>query len=187
MIGNSSIKSFVSYIQANEFIVTFTRKSSMKFSYKKVLFILFLTINCMHAAQAEGLPVVNDFTIEAKEAQKKQIPILVLFMSDSCHYCEIVLQDFLLPMQRDPEYQNKVILRQIENSSGDTLIDFEGNKTTYSKFSRKNNVWGVPHVMLFDSHGQVLTSIVGLLTVDFYYAYLENAINESLEKIQAGK
>jgi hypothetical protein len=41
-------------------------------------------------------------------------------------------------------------------------------------------------VILFDSHGQVLTSIVGLLTVDFYYAYLENAINESLEKIKAG-
>jgi hypothetical protein len=38
--------------------------------------------------------------------------------------------------------------------------------------------------MLFDSNGRVLTSIVGLLTVDFYYAYLVNAIDDSLEKIK---
>ena len=129
--------------------------------------------------------VIKDFRIEARESQEKQVPILVLFMSDTCPYCEIVLQYFLLPMQRDPELKNKVMLRQIETSSNDTLIDFDGTSTTYHKFSRKHKVWGVPNVMLFDSQGHVLTSIVGLLTVDFYYAYLERAIDESLAKIKA--
>ena len=110
---------------------------------------------------------------------------MVLFMSETCPYCEKVLQDFLLPMQRDPDFKNKVILRQIESSSGERLIDFDGTATTYNNFSRKHKVWGVPNVMLFDSNGKVLTSIVGLLTVDYYYAYLVNAIDESLEKIKA--
>ena len=92
----------------------------------------------------------------------------------------------MLPMQRDPEYNDKVILRQIESGSGDALVDFDGKTTTYSRFSGRHKVWGVPNVMLFDSNGQVLTSIEGLLTVDFYYAFLVDAINESLEKTKAG-
>ena len=158
----------------------------MKLLLKKALFIFILAnANWMPITQAAGLPVVTDFTIEAKEAQAKQVPILILFMSDSCHYCETVLNDFLLPMQRDPAFDNKVILRQIETSSKDKLIDFNGKTTNHRSFSSKNDALLVPTVILFDSHGQVLASIVGLLTVDFYYAYLENAINESLEKIKA--
>ncbi len=149
------------------------------------LTFILTTASWMPSAQAAGLPTVTDFTVEAKEAEKKQVPILVLFRSDTCHYCETVLNDFLLPMQRDPTYDNKVILRQIETSSRDQLIDFNGVITSHSAFSSKNEVWAVPVVTLFDSHGQVLTSIVGLLTVDFYNAFLENAINESLEHIKA--
>jgi thioredoxin-related protein len=108
-------------------------------------------------------------------------------MGESCSYCETVLDDFLLPMQRDPEYKDKVILRQIESSSGDTLVDFDGKTITYSGFSGKHNVSVVPNVMLFDGNGQVLTYIEGLLTVDFYYGFIVEAINESLEKMKAGK
>ena len=154
----------------------------------KHAFLIFIlaTANWMPMAQAAGLPVVTDFTFEAKEAQEKQVPILVLFMSDSCHYCETVLNDFLLPMQHDPAFNNKIILRQIDTGSKDPLIDFNGKTTNHRSFSSRNDALLTPTVILFDSHGQVLTSIVGLLTVDFYYTYLENAISESLEKIKAG-
>jgi len=161
----------------------------MKLLFKQILaiFSLVAAINCGSIAQAAGLPVVKDFTVEAKDAHKRQVPILVLFMSESCSYCETVLEEFLLPMQRDPEYTDKVILRQIESSSRDELIDFDGKVTTYSRFSGRHKVSGVPNVMLFDSDGQVLTFIEGLLTVDFYYGFLVDAIDESLAKIKAAK
>jgi hypothetical protein len=38
---------------------------------------------------------------------------------------------------------------------------------------------------LFNRRGQVLTTIVGLLTEDFYLAYLDNAISDSQAKIKA--
>jgi thioredoxin-related protein len=146
----------------------------------------FLVIDCGLSlkAHAAGLPAVKDFRIEAKDAQSRQVPILVLFMSDSCPYCEIVLEDFLLPMQRDPAFKDKVILRQIETSSHAKMIDFDGNITTQNGFASKRKVMGVPQVYLFDSNGKVLTSIVGLLTQDFYYAYLDDAINSSLARIR---
>ena len=158
----------------------------MKQTITMALFILLgSAASWVPTAQAEGLPVVRDFTVEAKESMKKQAPILVLFMSKTCTYCEIVLQDFLLPMQRDPEYKNKVILRQIEISSKDQLIEFNGNLTTQTAFASKHKAWAVPTVVLFDSQGHVLTQIVGLLTLDFYQAYLDIAINESQAKIKA--
>lgn len=158
----------------------------MKQTINFALQILVLCISGFaSAAQADKLPSVQDFTADAKESTNKQAPILVLFMSNTCHYCEIVLQDFLLPMQRDPAFNNKVILRQIEISSKAKLIDFDGKVTTQSSFASAHKVWAVPTVMLFDSKGQVLTSIVGLLTVDFYYAYLDDAVNESRAKIKA--
>lgn len=163
-------------------------QTNMKFSFKRYLIALVLlaTISFWSISQAAGLIVPKDLTVESSDAKRRQVPILVLFMSESCEYCETVLKQFLLPMQRDPEYDDKVILRQIESSSGDALIDFDGKATTYRRFSSRHKVWGTPHVMLFDSNGQVLTSIEGLLTVDFYYAFLVNAIEESLEKIKGG-
>jgi thioredoxin-related protein len=154
--------------------------------HTKSVFNSLLFISSLFGTQAlaDSLPEVQDFRIEAKAAKTAQVPILVLFMSDSCHFCEIVLEDFLLPMQRDPAYRNKVILRQIETSSQAHLVDFDGKPTTQSAFAAKHKIWGVPQVFLFDSNGNVLTTLVGLLTVDFYYAYLDDAINNSLAKIR---
>ncbi len=151
------------------------------------LFLIITTLILNPLARAAELPSVKDFTVEAKESHAKQKPILVLFMSHSCPFCKTVLQDYLLPMQRDPAFKDRVILRQIDISSKDTLIDFDGNITSHSAFSAKHQIWGVPHIKLFDSHGQVLTSIEGLLNVYYYYAYLETAIDESQAKIKAAR
>lgn len=160
----------------------------MKITFKPTFLLLLLSLaNWMPFAHAEGLQVVKDFTVEARESREKQAPIMVLFMSNSCSYCETALNDFLLPMQRDPEYGNRVILRQIETDSKDKLVDFKGKTTTHRAFSSKHLEWGVPTVVLFDSQGNELTSIVGLMTVDFYLAYLDAAISESQAKIKAAE
>lgn len=153
---------------------------------KPALLMLLATLFWPTSSQAGSLPVVRDFTQEAKESASKQAPIMVLFMSRSCTYCEVVLNDFLLPMQRDSSYDNKVILRQIETYSKDKLIDFNGKETTLNAFAASHKVWAVPTVLVFDSKGKVMSSIVGLLTVDFYLAYLDIAINDAQDKIKAG-
>ncbi len=130
------------------------------------------------------LPEVTDFRSLAKEARQKQIPIVVLFMSESCHFCEVVLSDFLVPMYMDPEYDNKVILRQVEITSHDLLIDFDGSMTTHSKYASRLQVWGVPQVYFFDSHGHILNKIAGLLTQDYYGVYLDEAIDAAIAQIR---
>jgi len=138
------------------------------------------------AASAEGLPYVKDFTVEGKAARARQLPILVLFMSPQCHYCERVLQEFLLPMTRNADYKTKVIMRQIDIGSNAKLRDFNGVMTTQRQFAKARQIQLVPTVKLFDGQGNELTEpIVGLLTVDFYGGYLDNAIDDALARIKA--
>jgi thioredoxin-related protein len=137
------------------------------------------------AAQSDGLTPVLDFRDEAKESKQKKAPILVLFMSPYCPYCETALNNFLLPMQRNPEYQNKVILRQLDIYNKDKLIDFRGNTTTPLGFANQAKVWAVPTVILFDSEGRELKNLTGLLTVDYYRFYLDEAIEQAIATIKA--
>lgn len=140
----------------------------------------------MPATQAaDGLPPVKDFRIEAKESSSKQAPVLVLFMTPSCPYCKHALKEYLLPMQRNPDYDSKVILRQVDISSNKKLLDFNGKNSTQKKFAQNRNIMAVPTVVFFDNKGQELSRIEGLLNADFYQASLDNSINESQEKIKA--
>lgn len=145
---------------------------------------LLVSAPALYASTPHYLPEVTDFRQLASEARQKQIPIVVLFMSESCHFCEIVLSDFLIPMYMDPEYDNKVILRQVEITSQDLLIDFDGKMTTHGKFASKLQVWGVPQVYFFDSRGHILHKIAGLLTPDYYGVYLDEAIDNAIASIR---
>jgi len=139
------------------------------------------------AAGSGELPYATDLTREAETSQLRQIPILILFTVPKCAYCERVRQEFLLPMQRNPEYAGKVIMRQVDMRSRDKLIDFTGRATTHAQFSRHHKIALTPTIKLFDAAGNSLTEpLVGLSTPDFYGAYLDRAIDEALAKIRGG-
>jgi thioredoxin-related protein len=134
------------------------------------------------------IPTVRDLTLDARTAQTRQVPILVLFMSPDCSYCERVLQEFLLPMQRNAEYRSKVVMRQVDIGSDDNLRDFSGATTTQATFAGRNKVQMVPTIKLFDAQGRELTQpLVGLSTPDFYGGYLDQAIDDALAKVRAEK
>lgn len=138
------------------------------------------------AAPVEEIPVTTDLTREAALSQSGQIPILILFTAPKCPYCERVKQEFLLPVLRNPEYENKVIIRQIEYLDRSRLVSFSGKAITPAQFSQQQKVRLTPTIKLFDAEGHVLTEpLVGLTTPDYYGAYLDRAIDEALAKIRA--
>jgi thioredoxin-related protein len=138
------------------------------------------------AGPVDEIPVTADLTLEAAVSRSKQLPILILFTAQKCPYCERVKQEFLLPMQRNPEYADKVIMRQIEYQDRSRLVDFSGKATTAAQFSKQQKVRLTPTIKLFDAEGRSLTEpLVGLTTPDYYGYYLDRAIDEALEKIRA--
>jgi hypothetical protein len=97
-----------------------------------------------------------------------------------------VLNEFLIPMSRNADYQSKLVFRRVETFSARELKDFQGRKMSHGKFAGKSGVRMVPSVMVLDGEGRRLAKpLVGLTTVDYYGYYLDLAINQGLEKARA--
>lgn len=137
------------------------------------------------ALAEEGVPYARDFQKDAQSARDKNGVVLVIFSGAFCSYCETVLNEFLIPMSRNADYQSKLVIRKVETSSTLELKDFQGHKTPHRKFAGQSGVRMVPTVMVFDSEGRQLAKpVVGLTTVDYYGYYLDQAINQGLEKVR---
>jgi thioredoxin-related protein len=139
------------------------------------------------AVERGYLPMAEDLARVAKEAKAKELPILVLFSSAGCHYCAQVRKEFLIPMTRNAEYDNKVIMREVEAGSDMRLVDFDGKVTTHAEFASRYRVTMTPTVKLLDGQGrEVAVPLVGMIIPDYYGGYLDQAIDTALAKIRTG-
>lgn len=135
------------------------------------------------AAPAGSLVHATDLQADSKAAAQRKVPVLVLFSSPTCPYCERVKQDYLIAMHKDPAYRRRVIIREVTVGADTPLVDFDGSRTTEGAFALAHKVYMVPTVQVFDARGNAAGEpIVGLLIADFYFGYLENAIDAGLRK-----
>lgn len=131
---------------------------------------------------------MRDFTLEARTAQARKVPILVMFGRRNCAFCDQVLNEFLVPMQHNTEYDTKVIMRRIDIGSSARLRLFSGKNTTHAHFAKENNIFLTPTIKLFDAEGNELTEpLIGLTTPDYYGGFLDQRIDEALAKVRAAK
>jgi thioredoxin-related protein len=140
---------------------------------------------CGPASAANGLIHAKNLQADAQLAAKRKVPILVVFTSPGCHYCERVKNEYLRSMNTDPAYRSKVIIREITMGDTTPLTDFNGTPTTEGAFAAAHKVFMVPTVMVFDTHGdETSEAIVGLLSPDFYFGYLLSAIETGMDKVR---
>lgn len=137
------------------------------------------------ARAADGLVHATDFQADARTAAKRRVPILVVFTSPHCPYCERVKHDYLIPMYKDPAYRSRVVIREVTLGATDPLTGFDGASTTEGAFAAAHKVFMVPTVQVFDTQGNGIgDAIVGLLIPDYYFGYLENAIDAGVSKVR---
>lgn len=138
------------------------------------------------ALAGEGVPAARDLQQDAAEARARGAAVLVVFVGDRCPYCDLALNEVLIPTSRNPDYQRKLVMRRIETRSGQSLRDFDGKRITQGEFAKRHGIFLVPTVMLFDHRGQPLTKpMVGITTVDHYGYELDLAIEEALARIES--
>ncbi|HUX29372.1 MAG TPA: thioredoxin fold domain-containing protein [Thiobacillus sp.] len=137
------------------------------------------------AGAASGLIHAKNFQADAHAAAKRRVPILVVFTSPVCSYCDRAKREYLVPMHKDPAYRSRVIIREVTMGATTPLIGFDGAPTTEGAFAAAHKVFMVPTVMVFDTHGVAASeAIVGLLIADYYFGYLEAAIDEGMRKVR---
>ena len=151
-----------------------------------VIILAWFTATGAGAQDKAEIPPVRNFTLEAANARSKNVPILVLFSRHNCAFCTQVLQEFLLPMRRNAEYESKVVMRQIDVGSSAPLVAFSGKTTTHARFAREHRIKLTPTIKLFDAEGRELTEpLIGLTTPDYYGGFLDQRIDAALAKVRS--
>lgn len=126
-----------------------------------------------------------DLTVDSREANKKQVPVLLFFSMKHCPFCVEVEEDYLKPMLRNAEYENKVIIRKVRIDGDGSVRDFAGKKYDVEDFGDKYNISMVPTLVLVNAKGkQTAPRIVGIANAHYYSGELDQAIDASILKIR---
>ena len=129
----------------------------------------------------EGADLVQD----GDEAAEKQVPVLMFFSMNHCPFCIEVEEDYLKPMLRNSEYDNKVIIRKIRIDGTGVVRDFNGKEFDVEEFGDEYNVSMVPTLVLVDAKGKRLSpAIIGIANKHYYSGELDDAIDASIQKIR---
>jgi len=144
------------------------------------------------SAGATGMPPVHrrvelvratDLAADAAASRRDRLPILLFFDRDECPYCEQALREYLVPFSRE-EWKGKAVFRQVGIDRRDPVVDFAGVRTTHQALAERYGVFLSPTVLIVDAKGNRLAEpIVGLLTVDFYGAYIDSALKSARAKL----
>ena len=104
--------------------------------------------------------------------------------AEDCAYCRKLEQLFLLPMQRNAEYGEKILLRMVSLSDFDSLIDFNGRSITTNEFAAQYDVSLTPTLVFLNANGvEMSEKLVGIWSEDFYGGFIDNRIDEAREKL----
>ena len=159
------------------------------------LFLLALGFNSAlgnNTVQADNsrpeLLSISDARQEAKLSEQQHLPILIMFGTESCPFCHLLKEDFLIPMIISGDYTDKVILRQLYITDGKDIIDFSGRKISAKAFAQRYKVRLFPTTVLVDHWGQPLVkNIVGVTTPSLFGGTLDDAIDEALAVVRGAR
>ena len=134
-------------------------------------------------AKDTALPVPASLPAAAGIAALKKEPLVLLVSLPGCPYCELVRRNYLLPAQRD----GSVHAWQLNISDRTTpLTGFDGKVTTAAAQVAIWKAGFTPTVLFLGPAGQDLAErLVGLASVDFYGAYLDERLAEARRAVRA--
>lgn len=128
-----------------------------------------------------GTPPAIDLHADAQFAARMSHAVLIVFVSDRCTYCEIALNEFLIPMSGNSDYSNRIIMRRIVTNQDLPMRDFRGDLTTHRTFAKRLNVRMTPVIQMFDTRGLLLGKpLVGVTTLDYYGDFIDKTIDHAI-------
>jgi thioredoxin-related protein len=117
-------------------------------------------------------------------AQEKNLPLLILFSMKHCPFCKRIKSDFLVPMLISGDYEDKVIIRELDIDRSSDIIGLSGNTIKSIEFTRKMNISVFPTMIFIDYKGKQLTEkIIGLNTPSLFGGRIDDAIDEANKKL----
>jgi len=153
---------------------------------KSLLLVLLSTLVTGGPAAADSVAMiqVTDLRDEASMARDNNLILVLEFSSDYCGYCRKLEDLFLVPMQRNAEYDAKILIRSVSLDSFETLVDFDGRSLSTAEFASRYEVSLTPTLLFLNAEGKELSEkLVGIWSEDFYGGFIDSRIDEARERL----
>ena len=144
--------------------------------------LLIVLAGAGYAARDENVKMisVSDLRDEARIAREGNLVLVLEFSSEYCGYCRKLEAMFLLPMQRNADYDEKVLIRSVSLDSYESVTDFDGNFMSTREFAANYGVSLTPTLLFLDGDGVELSEkLVGIWSEDYFGVFIDNRIEEA--------
>ncbi len=111
--------------------------------------ILLIAFAAPVAGDSVSMIPASDLREEARMAREKNLVLVLEFSSQYCGFCRRLEELFLVPMQRNADYDRKVIIRKVSLDMYETLVDFDGREKPTSEFASRYGFSLISSPLLF--------------------------------------
>ena len=127
---------------------------------------------------------VSDLRQEAEVMRTDKLLLVLEFATEDCPYCHKLEKLFLLPMQRNADYDDKILIRSISLDDGQTVIDFEGRYMATNEFAARYGISMTPTLLFLNADGiETSERLVGIWSEDFYGGFIDSRIDTARESL----
>lgn len=146
------------------------------------LSVLMLLFNA--ALHAEPIVPAGDLAADAQAAREENKPIVFFITAAHCPYCERLRDEYFKFSPGDKRF----ILRELVLDQNPDVVGFSGESSSHREIAAEYDISLTPTVAFVDSDGHQLTDpIIGVLTMDFYHYYFEEALGKSIDRLKGNR
>lgn len=151
------------------------------------LFLIALTNSLVFASgPSVEFPQAVNLKKQGLVAQKRQTPVVLVVISNTCPYCQRLEEEVLRPLLISGDYDDRIQLQILNQDQHDYRVDFDGVARSPDAIASRYDIQLVPTVLLLGPQGEELSErLIGIGVIDFYWAYLDQAIEQASARLQS--
>jgi thioredoxin-related protein len=136
------------------------------------------------ASEIVSMQQVSDLRQEAQSMRAGKLVMVLEFAREDCPYCHKLERLFLLPMQRNADYDDKILVRSISLDDDQTVIDFDGRSVATNEFAARYGVSLTPTLLFLNADGSEISErLVGIWSEDFYGGFIDSRIETARDSL----
>ena len=152
--------------------------------WRVLLLVAAASLAGVAGGDVEEMIVIEDLRDAARVARERDLVLMIEFSSEYCGYCRRLEEAFLLPMQRNEDYDARVLIRAISLDPYQTVIDFDGRSIDTDEFASRYGVSLTPTLVFVNPDGEELSDkLEGIWSEDFYGAYIDKRIDHARRRL----
>jgi len=152
--------------------------------HKWLCLVLLLNVASTAVATEAFIPTVKDIRILKQQAEQSEMPVLLLFTSEDCEFCEAIRQNYLLPMMRSSDYRDAILFRQLYMDEFRLMRNDQGRLVGGDQLALDFKVSVSPTILFLDANGhEVAERIVGVSGADYFDKTLQLHISQATQSM----